>query len=361
LEEEGEDRRSDLSVVLCTYEGARWLPPMLASLAAQTRLPDELIVGDDGSSDGTLDLLRSFERTAPFAVSVEVNDVRLGPTRNFERALGRATGAVVALADQDDVWHPGKLRRTMELLDEDPTISLLFSDAGLIDARGRPTHRRSPIARPSRSLWAARDQRGHLRAHPVVEAGTIARRPVATGCTMVVRRRAIDLALPFPEVLDDPASPMGHDRWIALVAATIGTVVALDERLLDFRVHDDQATGLDRPTVRARRLRRTAQRAATDASDEFVRAHLVAAQQLEAAAARGDCGGDEEAARELAAVARHHRHRAETAAMGRHRTRAVLAEARQGGYGHDGAAVRAVAADVVRALGAAARRGSARR
>ena len=80
----------------------------------------------------------------------------------------------------------------------------------------------------------------------------------------------------------------------------------------------------------------------------------VVVRQLEAAAARGDRGGDHEAALELLAVARHHHHRAATTTMGRHRTSAVLAEAQRGGYGRDGvAATRAVAADLVRALTAA--------
>lgn len=340
-----------LSVVLCTYDGGRWLTAMLRSLAEQTRPPDELIVQDDGSTDDTSAQLEAFARSAPFDVSIQVNAVRLGPTRNFERALARSNGDLIALADQDDRWHPGKLHRMAELLDEDPTASLVLSDAELIDDGGQPVPPAPwPWASPERSLWQARGQARHLRAHPVVDATDIGRRPICTGCTMVVRRRALELALPFPAVLDDPASPMGHDRWLALVATTVGTVIALDERQVAYRVHDDQATGLDEPAVRRRRLLDAAHGAIAAPRDEFDRAELARARQLEAAAAIGYRAGDHEAADELAALAEHHRRRVAIGARTRGRVRAVLGEARAGGYGRDRAAAASVVADLARSL-----------
>ncbi|MCB1038287.1 MAG: glycosyltransferase [Acidimicrobiales bacterium] len=344
-----EPRPVALSVVLCTYQGDRWLGPMLDSLASQTRLPDELVVQDDGSTDGTIRRVRAFASTAPFPVSVAVNDTRLGPTRNFERGLGRSVGRLVALADQDDVWGADKLRRMGELLDEDPTISLLFSDANLVSANGE-----HPMGAPTaRSLWQARHQARHLRAHPVVGATALGRRPISTGCTMVVRRRALDVALPFPDALDAADQPMGHDRWLALIAATVGTVVALDERHVAFRVHEEQATGLDRPTTRARRLAEVAVSAVVGAREPFDRAHLAQARQLEAAADRGYRFGDHEAADELSALAQHHRARVIGDLPRRDRLRSILAEARTGRYGRNLAGGAALAADLARATGRA--------
>lgn len=356
-----EARRAKLSVVLCTFEGERWLAPMLRSLLEQTRPPDELIVQDDGSTDETVALLEAFARRAPFAVSLEINRRRLGPTRNFEQALRRSSGALVALADQDDRWDPGKLQRAGELLDEDPTASLLLSDADLIDAEGRPIRAAPwPWASGTRSLWQARGQARHLRAHPIVAPAALGRQPICTGCTMVVRRRALDLALPFPDVLDDPAAPMGHDRWIALVASTVGTVIAIDERPVAYRVHDDQATGLDRPMARAGRLATTAADAVVGRRARFDRAALVRAQQLDAAADRGRLAGDHEAADELAALAQHHRRRAAIGERPRGRLRGVLDEARAGGYGRDRAGAAAMVADLARAIEVGHRRAEPR-
>ncbi|MEZ5182462.1 MAG: glycosyltransferase family 2 protein [Acidimicrobiales bacterium] len=224
-----------LSIALCTYEGARWLPDLLGSLAAQTRLPDELVACDDGSSDDTVEILEAFAADAPFAVRVHRNPERLGSTRNFAAAVARCEGAIVALADQDDVWYPGKLAVLEWEFDMDPTVSMVFSDGDLIDADGAPLGRR---------LWDTRLIGRTLRHHPVVPEELFARRALTTGATMAVRRRVVDAAVPFPPELDDPDAPMRHDRWLSLVAAAVGTVRAISDPLVALRVHPDQETGV---------------------------------------------------------------------------------------------------------------------
>ncbi|MCW3059170.1 MAG: Alpha-L-Rha alpha,3-L-rhamnosyltransferase, partial [Capsulimonas sp.] len=67
-----------ISIALCTYNGARFLPEQLASIAAQTRPPDELIVCDDRSKDDTVDIIRRFAKTVGFPVSLHINDENLG-------------------------------------------------------------------------------------------------------------------------------------------------------------------------------------------------------------------------------------------------------------------------------------------
>src|SRR5947208_14214106 len=101
--------KRSISVAMCTYNGERFLKEQLESLAAQTRQPDELVVCDDRSTDSTPHIVEAFARAAPFPVRLEVNDRCLGSTKNFEHAILRCTGALIALSDQDDVWHPEKL------------------------------------------------------------------------------------------------------------------------------------------------------------------------------------------------------------------------------------------------------------
>ena len=100
-----------LSVALCTYNGARFIIAQLESIAAQSRLPDELIICDDHSRDGTLDLVRRFAVSASFSVCVHANPKNLGSTRNFEQAVEMCKGDIIVLCDQDDVWRPDKLVR----------------------------------------------------------------------------------------------------------------------------------------------------------------------------------------------------------------------------------------------------------
>jgi hypothetical protein len=332
---------ASVSVALCTYQGAPWLPDFLGSLQAQRRLPDELVVQDDGSTDDTLAILESFARTAPFAVRVEVNERRLGSTSNFERALERTTGDFVALADQDDIWYPEKLERLVGVLLEDPILTLTFSDADLLDPSGRPLGRR---------LWGQRGIRHVLVTRQIVPGARFAQRALTTGCTMVGRRRAIEAALPFPDSLNDPVAPMRHDRWLSLVAAAVGTVRSMPEPLLGFRVHPDQQTGVLTTTELAKRLLAAAVAATRNPPPEARAAHLARARQIDAAAERADRFGDFDEADDLRGVAAHHRTRADLGRTVPARVRTVWRELRLHRYDPSVLGTAAAAADLVRAL-----------
>ena len=94
-----------LSVVMTSFNGGRFIAQQLASLAAQTRRPDELLVCDDGSTDDTLSIVADFQRDAPFPVRIQRNPVRLGYSDNFLHGCSLAAGNVIALCDQDDFWQ----------------------------------------------------------------------------------------------------------------------------------------------------------------------------------------------------------------------------------------------------------------
>jgi hypothetical protein len=330
----------DVSVVLCTRNGARWISELLESMAAQTHPIDELVVQDDLSTDATCELVAAFAATAPFEVRLEVNTTRLGSTANFATALARTRGRFAALADQDDVWYPWKLERLIGELELDPTVTMVFSDADLIDEHGAPL---------GRSLWDTRLIGRTLRRRAVVPEELFARRALTTGCTMAIRRRAVAASLPFPEELADDLAPMRHDRWLSLVAAAVGTVRALPEPLLGFRVHPDQETGVLVGAELPRALGRAAALAlAGSGPDE--RGHLVRAEQLEIAAARADDLGDFEEAATLRQVAEHLRERVRTDVPVQQRLRAVAHGVRSGAYGWDRLGAGAIAGDVVRAV-----------
>src|SRR5579872_584318 len=128
-----------LSVALCTYNGAAYLPSQLESIAAQERLPDELVATDDCSTDDTLEILEAFAATAPFPVRISRNVANLGFAQNFARAISLCDGDLIALCDQDDVWMPARLGATEAVLAEDADVGLVCSDAELVDADLRPT------------------------------------------------------------------------------------------------------------------------------------------------------------------------------------------------------------------------------
>jgi len=231
-----------ISVAMCTWRGERFLGQQLASLAAQTRLPDELVVRDDGSDDGTIDLLESFAARAPFAVRITRNPTRLGASHNFGAAIADCRGDVIVLCDQDDVWRPDKLERHEEAFAGPRHPGLVFSDGILVDEASQPT---------GRTCWQAV---GMLPAHLEGLAAddalpTIVDRQrhyggTVTGATMSFRAEWRELVLPIPEWMAEPRPVLIHDAWITLVVAAVAPLTALPEPLISYRTHPSQAAGL---------------------------------------------------------------------------------------------------------------------
>ena len=102
-------REMKISVAMCTFNGAEFLPAQLESIFAQTRRPDEIVICDDGSSDETQQLLTKFAAKSPVPIALKLNQQNLGSVKNFEQAIKLCNGDVIALGDQDDVWRHDKL------------------------------------------------------------------------------------------------------------------------------------------------------------------------------------------------------------------------------------------------------------
>jgi glycosyltransferase involved in cell wall biosynthesis len=136
-----------LSVALCTYNGAKYLKEQLDSIGRQTRLPDELVICDDRSTDGTPGIVSQFAAEARFPVAFTVNKVNLGATKNFEKAIGRCTGDIILQSDQDDVWLDKKLELIEGIFLNNPDVRAIFSDAEVVDEFSRGVERLGAHAR----------------------------------------------------------------------------------------------------------------------------------------------------------------------------------------------------------------------
>ncbi len=323
-----------VSVALCTFNGERWIEPFLASLVDQTRLPDELVVSDDGSGDATVAIIESFARVAPFPVLLTPTADRLGSTMNFGRAFARCHGDLVAPADQDDLWLPTKLERLHGTMVTEG-VAMAFSDGGVIDGHGAPV---------DTTLWAGvgfdqREQRRFAR-DPL---SVLVRRSVVTGAAMMFRADQLDRLLPFPPALNAPASLMLQDRWIALVLAAVAEVRAVPEPLISFREHPDQQTGLRQPASvgdLGRQLRRSSESSAASLS--------VRAAQLEAVRSRLRGDARSGADRLLARAVGHLSVRAALPGSRLRRVPSVTREWLSGGYRRCSGGSRSAVADLVR-------------
>jgi glycosyltransferase involved in cell wall biosynthesis len=222
-----------ISVALCTYNGERFLREQLDSIFAQTVLPTELIISDDGSTDSTVAIVRSVvDSRADDSVRVTVleNPAPLGFVENFSGAIRTCTGDLVVLSDQDDVWRADRLERALAEFASRPHLLLLHSDADLIDGAG------SPLAG---SLFEALAI-GSSMQHEVHEGrawAVLLRRNIVTGATAAFRRSLATLALPVPE-------GWLHDEWLAVVAAATGNLDLTTERLIEYRQHGGNQVGV---------------------------------------------------------------------------------------------------------------------
>jgi acyl carrier protein phosphodiesterase len=218
-----------LSVAMCTWNGAAYVEEQLASVAAQTRKPDEVVICDDASSDATPRALERFSVTAPFTVRIFRNRERLGTTRNFEQAIKRCTGDIILLSDQDDLWRPEKIAVMAERFGRDIRIGCLFTDAVRTDEAGKPL--------PG-TLWdhIGFDETERSRVHRGKAFDVLIRHNVATGATMAFRAKWRDSLLPIPEEIV-------HDRWIAVILSAVSRVDLIEQPLIDYRVHPQQQIG----------------------------------------------------------------------------------------------------------------------
>jgi glycosyltransferase involved in cell wall biosynthesis len=221
-------RQTRISVALCTYNGERFLPQQLASIQQQSRLPDELVVCDDRSTDRTLEIVREFAASVSFPVKVIENEQKLGSSKNFEKAIRLCSGDLIALSDQDDVWYAIRLERSEQELLMHPGAALVFSDGDIIDDQDHSLGTR---------LWrlfSFTEQRvGELLAG---KYDLLLKYRFVTGATVMFRATLRDRCLPIPQ-------GWIHDEWIAAIAAAFADLRPIEEALICYRQHPLQQLG----------------------------------------------------------------------------------------------------------------------
>ena len=200
-----------VSVVMCTHNGEHFVREQLISILQQTYPLSELLIFDDNSSDNTVPIIQQTIGGLPFARLV-VNSQNIGFRKNFEQAFVAASGDVIAISDQDDVWLPEKLEKMIAAWnDESPAIycnSVLFE--GEVPTEIKPDWR--------------------MRRYAGTDARKIFFRNTVSGHALIIRRSFLHLVLPVPDTVM-------YDWWIAVVASYNGGLQYLPEVLVLHRYH----------------------------------------------------------------------------------------------------------------------------
>jgi glycosyltransferase involved in cell wall biosynthesis len=210
---------------MATYNGAVFIRQQIDSILAQDLPPEEIVVCDDGSTDGTDALLSTLH--AEGKVRFYPNAAQLGVTGNFKRAVSLCRpGNFIALSDQDDYWQPGKLRTNFDMLQglsNEAGPALVFSDLEMTDESLQ-------TIRPS--FWEM------LQIDPARETlQSLLFGNIVTGCTTMLNP-------PMAEVLCEMPAQAGvmHDNWLALAAFSFGRYAFSPEPLVRYRQHGANVT-----------------------------------------------------------------------------------------------------------------------
>lgn len=209
--------RPPVSVCMATFNGSRWIQEQIDSILPQLNPGDELIVADDGSTDGTLDILLEYsERGAPIQVLAAEGQPLRNPSYNLERALNAARGEYIFLSDQDDVWLPGKIEGVCGDLKNQ---TLVIHDARVTDEK---------LHTISASFFELHQ----------TKTGGIENflRNNYLGCCMAFRKSLLLKALPFP-----PKLAM-HDIWLGNVAALWFDAHFSSKNYVQYRRHANTAS-----------------------------------------------------------------------------------------------------------------------
>ena len=204
-----------IAIVLASYNGAKYIEDQIRSIQAQSIESWSLFIRDDGSSDDTMAKVTALLGDDHRAILVRDNLGTLGPIKNFSELMRLALedGAdYIFLADQDDVWHPEKLRIFIDEMGRLEGVAgkelplLVHSDLDVVNDSIETIH-------PSFMKY--------MRLAPNQSAIRVFLcQNIVTGCVCMVNRALLNLALPVPQEV------LMHDWWLALLASACGRIAS---------------------------------------------------------------------------------------------------------------------------------------
>jgi glycosyltransferase involved in cell wall biosynthesis len=226
-------RSATIDIVLASYNGSNYIQQQIESIQSAIGYIDTVkrfIIVDDGSTDGTISIVRSL-MAEDSKIELHQNfSQALGPMRNFERGIAMTTADWIMLSDQDDKWVSDKIQ--LQLLSctslqkqyDVNTPILCFSDKRIVDSS------LEQIAPSFIEYWAMpTDWHQETRQLALIN--------VASGCTMMFNQALIQKALPIPN------GAYMHDWWLILHAKQFGQLEYIDKPLVNYRIHGNNTLG----------------------------------------------------------------------------------------------------------------------
>lgn len=228
-----------LSVALCTYNGAKYIESQLRSILEQTVPVGEVVVCDDGSTDGTVEIIKAISKQTEIPISIYINNPNLGVCANFDKAIKLCKGDLIFLSDQDDIWMPNKVETVQRWFEDHPEKEAVYTDAVFMDSEGNAIY-------PSESVFSLLGMT--LLARKWFEKGfaleLFMKTNRAVGATMAIRSSLIGNYRLDYTATSSNFRPL-HDFLIATSAIERESLGFIDKSLIKYRLHNGQNCGLE--------------------------------------------------------------------------------------------------------------------
>ena len=218
-----------VSIVMCTYNGEKYLAGQLDSILSQTYPLHEILIQDDGSADGTVQIIEDYRKRYP-VIRLIRNEQNLGYNRNFLTAISKASGDYIAVSDQDDIWEAEKIRMMMEEL-ETSGKEVCFCRSREFSEDSSPIHDWDP-RQPNYGIERLIIQNA-VCGHAILMTRTF-----ASICTW-------DSFTRFAKI-----NKWDYDYFIAALAAAYDNLQLCNKPLVNYRQHHTQASAVGRSFIR---------------------------------------------------------------------------------------------------------------
>lgn len=227
-----------IDILLPTYNGEKYLKEQLDSILNQTYKNIRLIISDDCSKDSTPKILEEY-RNKDERIELYLQKENIGVVKEIEFLLKKVKSNYYMLADQDDVWLPIKVEKSIETLKKQ-NADLVFGDLEVVDQNLKTIY-------PSFGdfMLLNRKINKYIDSYKVNYLYNC-----VTGCTVLSKKEFIEKILPIPT----ESKYLIHDHWIGLVVALNGKLVYMPEKYIKYRQHGNNQVGTDKISHGFKRL-----------------------------------------------------------------------------------------------------------
>lgn len=243
-----------ISVAMTTYNGQLYIREQLDSILNQSLPVDEVIICDDGSTDGTVEILKDYEEKYPDQIRLFENDSNLGYRLNFKKAMSLCKGDYIFLCDQDDVWKKKKVELMLAKMKEMPRIQVLATSFTYIDGKGEKKPVVPERGKSNNNLYLKEVPKG---ACVKVSFEEYYNHNFFQGCSLVLRKELKDW------LVDHFSTQVAHDYLINFTAAKQDAMYFWNVSLFYYRLHEKNTIGVQKTNMNFLEKMRTRNRLET--------------------------------------------------------------------------------------------------